>query len=1179
MVKWVILLVFLGISCVPVSSLRQPPQEEVPIPPLSRKSATLDIPSSIGFSKCLGSGCRTTETLDLESSDRGRPVFLRGQEIDAKLRKNDQWGCLSVHFGDKTLVLSLATREHLYQETSEIAFFFVIDQTKVHEDTCQSLSLGAVFYDAQDACPSGSCQSTGMTLHPLNKNLSSLTLGLRPSPPPPPISTPNPRREEDPDICSETTPQVKQREDLADCTLPPEQEEGIPSLSSRFNGLGAEVSLCTRVFEKVLCSEKDESWVTVRTHADDRNFISIYSGPQGGRFPEGNENPNVITSRSITEVRYGGVVLYKDGEYLRGEEKDFLFGGSNDRLSGSSFIKVKRQLLEGIDSLGDLKIKYKVDGTCKAQNEKGSVIKCSKFYIHGQVAGRVDDHVGPPRFKVPDYASPEGMFIEINGQVLYPSSSGWNIVNGAIILDPQEVQIHGGDVLRIDYFSQNVGGGDSFQSRKEAFIDIEPLCGCNKKDLFCGIKKIGKNYVCYNANSLPSFLSLSLKTKAIPLRYFNENGIEVSRIPLSSRTQTSSVMEGANERFREVYGVIDESSVLPPLEVIVEESQVYDITVGTLEDSFLKFCSGCGTDYDGTLFNRIPLFPQFILGGGGVVPDEMTTKREPTKNTQSPADYFLFGRACWLPMTMIPQTHTANTDEVGSYQQKSQNQRLGRLKTQNFLFSNGYSRDWFGFDYGSVIGSFDGVHWFSVGDSRTVTAKSDRLYLAFNAYTADYTPVREVPITIQVSTPTSPRGAEDDYQSTGAQCRKFHSCKEDRDCHSRLGWDYACENVDELGQTKWPIFNRSGHERLGEEEVLLRDLFWPLEITRVEEKEDDEEEDDDDGFRRRCVYRGRGALCESNNSSCSPNNVCQNLDSSSFNLNISRLSYEQIRARGLDTFGLGAPFVGRPLFFNGKKQPPQDIIEKLPDSVGVCIPGDGSGREEFLGDRVLNIGMSTASGSVASCPGTNIVQENLSTNLLSLFDNQNRSLGLLQENSNPLTELRLEKNRCFRAPGASCFTDLDCATGSFVSKFLARAFPRSNYDTFINENELSFWKEEMICSKGEEEKEKNRCCRDIKKTLTIPTAVDHSLNTSSVVGLHENNISPSDPERFSGNAIVYGEGPSLSAHFNQVTPPVDYQWVTLDTYGKRACCSGSWIRQFSDGSHNWKNVKRRFPEA
>src|SRR5690606_12742115 len=87
------------------------------------------------------------------------------------------------------------------------------------------------------------------------------------------------------------------------------------------------------------------------------------------------------------------------------------------------------------------------------------------------------------------------------------------------------------------------------------------------------------------------------------------------------------------------------------------------------------------------------------------------------------------GRACFLPATMIPWTHTTASHPT--------DQRRLRLAGQHFLFANGYNRDWYGFDYGSLIGSFDGVTWFSIGNQRRVKATSNKLFLAVNGYFGD----------------------------------------------------------------------------------------------------------------------------------------------------------------------------------------------------------------------------------------------------------------------------------------------------------------------------------------------------------------------------------------------------------------------------------------------------------
>ena len=55
-----------------------------------------------------------------------------------------------------------------------------------------------------------------------------------------------------------------------------------------------------------------------------------------------------------------------------------------------------------------------------------------------------------------------------------------------------------------------------------------------------------------------------------------------------------------------------------------------------------------------------------------------------------------------------------------------------KVKGTTALYVNGYRRDWFGFNKGALIGSFDGVRWFAMGGGRRVTAKSTKLFLAMN---------------------------------------------------------------------------------------------------------------------------------------------------------------------------------------------------------------------------------------------------------------------------------------------------------------------------------------------------------------------------------------------------------------------------------------------------------------
>ena len=117
---------------------------------------------------------------------------------------------------------------------------------------------------------------------------------------------------------------------------------------------------------------------------------------------------------------------------------------------------------------------------------------------------------------------------------------------------------------------------------------------------------------------------------------------------------------------------------------------------------------------------------------------------------------------------------------------------------QHFLFSNGYKRDWYGFNYGSLIGSFDGVSWFAIGNQRRIQAGSNKLYLAINAYYSDLNQSNAFVVHVVEGSLIVGSGSQvtTDDQADGASCREFHQCQYDSDCAAQLGWDYVCETID-----------------------------------------------------------------------------------------------------------------------------------------------------------------------------------------------------------------------------------------------------------------------------------------------------------------------------------------------------------------------------------------------
>ena len=254
--------------------------------------------------------------------------------------------------------------------------------------------------------------------------------------------------------------------------------------------------------------------------------------------------------------------------------------------------------------------------------------------------------------------------------------------------------------------------------------------------------------------------------------------------------------------FNEIYGSLSPSpfNSKPPLLLPVKPNKYYNIYV---ETGRFSSCAQCGRDYYSAL-NR--LFPDaFGESGGGLLPDPFRTERSQRSShiNQLRSDDLLFGRACFVPTTMIPWTHVPRRN--------GDTQRRERLRGQHFLYANGYQRDWFGFDYGSIIGSFNGTHWFSIGHRRQIKASSNRLYIAVNApfadlfYQGQYS-VRVSETIASTSSSSTSSVPQSDLETSGAQCQKFHQCTQDRDCITQLGWDYACEDISGL-KTPWPVFD------------------------------------------------------------------------------------------------------------------------------------------------------------------------------------------------------------------------------------------------------------------------------------------------------------------------------------------------------------------------------------
>ncbi len=786
-----------------------------------------------------------------------------------------------------------------------------------------------------------------------------------------------------------------------------------------------EMSVCTITYKEANKSLALSSFTGFLTGADDRSFATT--------------SPGLLQRHSIYEIIHAGTSIFKNGSGLAGAYEIPEFhgtgsseqGGWNDDLDSKARVVLHRaKPLSAAND--DLKIKYKIDGSCSYINS--SLAKCQKLYVQGQPYGnpavpQVTDHYpASNRFLLPLYADVSRTIkVEVDG-TNKTASVDWNVVEGSpsyIQFVGTSLQVFDTQKVTIDFFV-NLASNNVMQSKLAALNTIDQLCNCGGPN--CTLKPViitanGVNkvtdYTCVYPQPSdaepPMQQTIYMSAKTVPYRYYDKTGVHHTTVSFDTPEQENSSQGSAFEYiggnalrpnnvpsgsgsgyvgFNEIYGSFKATSdsPKPAKEVIIKNGKTYDIFV---DFGTFSTCSLCGNDYYSTLAKIFPT--NFVQKGGGYRPEVNKTDR--FKVSTFRVDDLLFGRACFVPATMIPWTHAKNADLL--------TQRRNRLATQHFLFANGYQRDWYGFDYGAVIGSFDGVNWFAVGNQRRIKAAGNRLYLAVNAYYGDQTIDSTFTITISEANLTLGSGSQitADDSSDGAECRKYHICETDSDCAAQLGWEYTCETVGII-KTIWPKFDSNGMEMPNDEQSVSITSLLQGDVSG-----------------KRCVYRGRGAACHPNyypnilgistynqventptagNSgllACAPNFYCQNFlagsDQALFNNRISRFAKSptaqnlssDVPEHDMNTFGLAARFIGRPYDYNGK-----EIIYSSGtrsnmshnNIVALCIPGKNpntagdtfvannsrkpvsSGAEKFNGDQVLNIGMTRSELSAAS---------------------------------------------------------------------------------------------------------------------------------------------------------------------------------------------------------------------
>ena len=139
---------------------------------------------------------------------------------------------------------------------------------------------------------------------------------------------------------------------------------------------------------------------------------------------------------------------------------------------------------------------------------------------------------------------------------------------------------------------------------------------------------------------------------------------------------------------------VDLNSALPAQVINIKDGQLYNIITSNGQHNPCSN-SECALD------SWLPTFSAFpnTSNGEGLRAFGITSSRDNFSFNRSNGNYedTLFGRACFIPPTMIPFSHAENPNP--------QQQRLNRLTTQAAMYVNGYKRDWFGFNQGALIGS------------------------------------------------------------------------------------------------------------------------------------------------------------------------------------------------------------------------------------------------------------------------------------------------------------------------------------------------------------------------------------------------------------------------------------------------------------------------------------------
>lgn len=686
------------------------------------------------------------------------------------------------------------------------------------------------------------------------------------------------------------------------------------------------------------------------------------------------------------------------------------------------------------------------------------------------------------------------------------------------------------------------------------------------------IKDVGDNItniICYTPPPITDptpfqSLNLNLPVRTAPHRFFNSSGAPIDDVTTVLNTVPAVVQEGEEFSYLDEVGKTDPingsynmNSLLGQFKIDLSRAHPAKVIDVELDQTFViaavsGYSTPCPQCVDDAWFNNFSSHPQ-TQGGNGLRWTGYTTSRSSYQNNLTNGNYedTLFGRACWVPPTMLPFSHKKD--------QNVQTQRLNRLATQAAYYVNGYQRDWFGFNKGALIGSFDGVKWFAIGNGRRVTSTSTKLLLAINAPFADLAEPSNLLVNIitDLGNNTAPNfdwdpnlAPDHPDQNQGATCQYHHQCNVDSDCVSKLGWEYVCSDTSRY-RSKWPKFNSNGEETAGEEydEASFGTILQGNQPA---------------GSANRCVYRGAGSPCKQDyennffNSadkemfSCAPNFYCSSLTASDFNREVVRTPnlVEAI------IFGQEADVLGRPKSYlkgdssltteiRGNMEHNSKIFTSQVGDWGICRPGkrihpdpleqhqnnDSSNRTDYINQIASCNSDTTTTTRIDSCPvfetdedtGTEIGEylKDMSQGTTNKKSAQNSCGGESQRvtgtigvstfeqiESETLTSLSnllnptVPKDACLRRPGAVCHTNLDCSP-SYLHEEQASFY---GLDYFGNtEAEKKYWQESLICGQAQTQPfvtadeyydydlTKNRCCREVGKDFTMYSSGDSTI--------------------------------------------------------------------------------------